>query len=80
MTDPVYFTDRYPRTGCVIAIDVQTHGYAFSITEPGGKAIEFYHAKTERALCRMIEEWCRGFAPRGADRLDQFSCGSKVTE
>ncbi len=80
MTDPVYYTDDYPRTGCAIGIDVQAHGYAFSITEPGGKVIETYHAKNERALSRMIEEWCRGFAPRSVDRLDQFSRGSIVTK
>ena len=80
MTNPVYYTDNYPRVGCVIGIDVQASGYAFSITAPGGKAIEFNHAKNERALCRMIEEWCRGFVPRSINRLDQFSCGSSVTQ
>ena len=74
--DAIYYTDNYPREGCVIGIDVQASGYALSIVAPGGKVIETYVAKTPRQLARMIEEWCCGFSPRSAAPLDQSACGS----
>lgn len=77
--DPIYFTDDYPRQGCIVAVDVQENGYALTVRAPNGALLETYAVvKTPRAVARMVEEWCAGFAPRLRDRLDQS--GSSVTE
>lgn len=79
--DPIYFADNYSRAGCRLAVDVTSDGYGLSVTEPSGRQIETYaRVRTPRALARMIEEWCNGFAPRLRDRLDQSASGSMVTE
>jgi hypothetical protein len=76
VTDPIYFTDDYPRTGCVVSIDVQADGYAMRIAAPGGKVIESYaKVKTPRAIGRVVEEWCAGMKPRLRDPLDQSPGG-----
>lgn len=77
--DPIYHTDHYPREGCIVSIDVQKDRYVLGIKAPTGEPMEFYSAKTPRAIGRMVDEWCSGFAPRGVDRLDQSPCGSIST-
>lgn len=78
--DPIYHTDNYPREGCIVSIDVQKDGYTLRISAPTGEPMEFYgKVLTPRAIGRMVEEWCAGFAPRRVDRLDQPSCGSIST-
>lgn len=79
MTDPVYFTDDYPRTGCYLAVDVLATGYTLSVFEPSRKLIETYGAKTARQLAVMIEEWASGIKPRGNAPLDQASSGTSNT-
>jgi len=66
-----YYTDNYPRQGCVVSIDVQAHGYRVCIAAPNGAPMESYAlVKTPRAIARMLEEWCLGHKPRLHDRLD----------
>lgn len=79
MTDPVYFTDDYPREGCRLVVEVLRGRYALGVIDPSGKQIESYGPKTARQLARMVEEWCGGFAPRASSPLDQPSCGSVST-
>lgn len=79
--NPIYSTDNYPRVDCQVVIDFQASGYCMSIVEPEGKIIETYSAiKSARALSRMLEEWCNGYAPMSHHRLDQSPSGSEVTE
>lgn len=81
MTDPIYFTDDYPRAGCGVSIDVMDDGYSLRISAPDGHPMEVYaKVKTPRAIGRMVEEWCSGLPPRLHDRLDQPSCGSALAK
>lgn len=79
MTDPIYFSDDYPRAGCRLVVDVQDDRYVLGVIEPGGKQIETYGPKTAQQLARMIKEWCSGSAPRLFAMQDQSSCGSVST-
>lgn len=69
--DSLFFTDGYPREGCVASVDVRANGYALSIHAPGGQCIERYapvHSADD--ICRMLREWLSGSAPR----LSQTDC------
>lgn len=72
--DPIYYTDDYPRIGCIIGIDVQAEGYSLCVTAPGGKRIETYAlVKTLDDTFRMITEWCEGKVPSPTKRESQKS-------
>ena len=72
MPGPIdYSGDDYPREGCIVTIDVLRDGYVLRIASPKGVPLEGYaKVKTARAIGRMVEEWCAGFAPRIHGRLD----------
>ncbi|THF61419.1 hypothetical protein E6C76_20270 [Pseudothauera nasutitermitis] len=66
-----YSGDDYPRTGCRIGIDVQADGYRMTVFALDGRVLESYaKAASARAIGRMVEEWCAGFAPRLKASLD----------
>lgn len=85
-TDPVYFTDTYPRAGCALKVVVTESGFAIETYAPNGRMLEAGPCvMTPRAIGRVVEEWCAGYAPRGFDRLDHSPSGpassaSTVTE
>jgi len=42
-----------------------------TVFAPDGRVLESYaKAASARAIGRMVEEWCAGFAPRLKSRLD----------
>lgn len=73
--DSLFFTDGYPREGCVASVDVRANGYALSIHAPWGQCIERYapvHSPDD--ICRMLREWMSGSAPR----LPALTASNKV--
>jgi hypothetical protein len=62
--NPIYYTDEYPREGCIAVIDVTAAGYTLAIKAPNGAAIETYaNVRSSDDISRMLKEWCEGKAP-----------------
>lgn len=62
--DPIYYTDEYPREGCMLSISVQKNRCGLSVIAPGGKVIEGYAYVPYSEMPRMVDEWLSGRAPR----------------
>lgn len=63
VTDPIYFTDEYPREGCKIEIEIKEERCSLRIRAPNGRMLECYlPSRTE--VGRYIQEWLAGKVPR----------------
>lgn len=79
--DPIYYTDEYPREGCVLTINLLANDRVhLVVSAPNGKHLESYAAFPYAETPRVLAEWLSGKAPNTVSRRGQPSTsGSMVT-
>lgn len=79
--DPIYYTDEYPREGCVLTINILAKDRAhLVVSAPNGKHLESYASVPYAEMPRMVAEWLSGKAPKlFGSRGQPSTSGSAVT-
>ena len=76
--DNIYYSDDYPRDGCILTIDVQATHCSLSVFMPRmEKRIERYASVPHAEIGRMVGEWLAGKPPT---LKAQSASGSSATE